>query len=132
MTKTPKRKPPADAQPGRSSAAITITHYIDVNGCNIFNDWWLNLKDYQAKAAIARRVERVVKGNFGDCKPLRDGVCELRIDVGPGYRVYYAKTGSTVILLLCGGDKRKQNSDIDRACGYWLNWKQRKNEEGKK
>ncbi len=111
---------------------IKIKHYIDAAGCNIFNDWWLNLKDYQAKAAIARRVERVEKGNFGDSKPLRDGVHELRIDVGPGYRVYYAKDGATVVLLLCGGDKRKQNNDIDRACRYWSDWQQRKHEEGKK
>lgn len=56
----------------------------------------------------------------------RDGVWELRIDVGPGYRVYYAIEEATVVLLLCGGDKRSQSADIDRACAYWLDWQRRK------
>ena len=89
------------------------------------------MKDYKAKEAVFRRTSRIEHGNFGDCKPLRDGVSELRIDVGPGYRVYYAKDGSTIVLLLCGGDKRKQDSDIDKACKFWNDWKQRhKKEEG--
>lgn len=85
----------------------------------------------RAAASIIKRFARLNAGNFGDCKPLRGGVWELRIDMGPGYRVYYAKDGLTVILLLCGGDKRNQNSDIERACSYWNDWKQRrKNNEG--
>ncbi len=71
------------------------------------------------------RMDRLADGNFGDCKPLRDGVWELRIDYGPGYRVYYAMAGRTCLLLLCGGDKRKQAADIDRAVGYWNDYKQR-------
>lgn len=67
---------------------------------------------------------RVELGNFGDHKYLRDGVWELRIDVGAGYRVYYAQADLTVVLLLCGGDKRKQNEDIADACEYWREWKQ--------
>jgi len=58
-------------------------------------------------------------GHFGDCKPCQNGVWELRIDLGPGYRVYYARAGNIIVLLLCGGDKRTQQSDIARACGYW-------------
>ena len=73
----------------------------------------------------------IESGNFGDCKPLRDGVWEMRIDVGPGYRVYYAKTGLTVVLLLCGGDKRKQQSDIEKACEYWKEWQLRNEQENK-
>jgi putative addiction module killer protein len=64
-------------------------------------------------------------GNFGDHKFCRDGVWELRIDVGPGYRVYYAVAGSQVVLLLCGGDKRTQGADINRACEYWQDWQGR-------
>jgi putative addiction module killer protein len=61
-------------------------------------------------------------GNFGDHKFCRDGVWELRVDVGAGYRVYYALTGDTIVLLLCGGDKDTQSSDINRACEYWKRW----------
>lgn len=78
-----------------------------------------------ARIAIDRRINRLELENFGDHKFCRDGVWELRIDVGPGYRVYYAMAGSQVILLLLGGDKRTQTSDIDRACAYWKDWQRR-------
>lgn len=109
-----------------------LRFYIDANGRNHFDEWLTKLRNDMVKTAIDRRSARMEAGNFGDCKFLRDGVWELRIDVGPGYRVYYAKAGSTVILLLCGGDKRKQDSDIDRACKYWLDWQQRNKSEEKK
>lgn len=64
-------------------------------------------------------------GTFGDCKPLRQGLSELRIDWGPGYRVYYAMIGRECVLLLCGGDKRKQSSDIERALEYLKDYKER-------
>jgi putative addiction module killer protein len=79
--------------------------------------------------AVDRRIMRVEVGNFGDHKPLRGGVWELRIDVGPGYRVYYAKVSLSVVLLLCAGDKRKQDADIDRACDYWRDWKRSNGQE---
>jgi putative addiction module killer protein len=69
--------------------------------------------------------QRMAAGNFGDCKPIDDGVWELRVDHGPGYRVYYARTGGKLLLILVGGDKRKQQSDIDAALEYWKNWKRR-------
>jgi putative addiction module killer protein len=106
-----------------------IRHYTDANGRDYFGDWWLGLRDDKAKKAVFRRIDSMAQGNFGDCKPLRNGVWELRIDVGPGYRVYYAKDGLAVVLLLCGGDKRKQDSDIDRACGFWSDWEQRRSKE---
>jgi putative addiction module killer protein len=62
-------------------------------------------------------------GNFGDHKFCREGVWEFRIDVGPGYRLYYGLAGKQTVLLLCGGDKRTQSSDIACACGYWREWK---------
>jgi putative addiction module killer protein len=79
-----------------------------------------------AKARIAVRVHRMAAGNFGDCKPVQDGVWELRIDHGPGYRVYYAQTGKRLILLLLGGDKRKQQADITAAVEHWQDWQLRK------
>ena len=75
--------------------------------------------------AIDRRIVRMELGNFGDHKFCRDGVWELRVDTGAGYRLYYAIRGAEVILLLCGGDKRTQDVDIDRACAYWHDWQRR-------
>ncbi len=73
------------------------------------------------------RVLRMAAGNFGDCKPLHDGVWELRIDYGPGYRVYYAQAGKRLILLLAGGDKRRQQADIEAAIERWNDWQHRRN-----
>jgi putative addiction module killer protein len=77
--------------------------------------WFKRLKDKRAKAKIYVRIERLAEGNPGDWKPIGDGLCELRIDCGPGYRVYYKDTGKEIILLLCGGDKSSQQKDIARA-----------------
>ena len=76
-------------------------------------------------AAVQRRIDRVAEGNPGDCKFCRESIWELRIDVGPGYRVYYVQAGEEIILLLCGGSKRTQRKDIDRAVDYWNDYRQR-------
>ncbi|MDD2926127.1 type II toxin-antitoxin system RelE/ParE family toxin [Rhodoferax sp.] len=102
----------------------TIT-YQDGNGNRPYADWLEGLSDKQAKARILVRVNRMAAGNFGDCKPLRDGVQELKIDIGPGYRVYMSRQGPVLVLLLCGGDKSNQNRDIERAIAYLKDWKQR-------
>jgi putative addiction module killer protein len=102
-----------------------IRHYLTTNDKDTFADWLCKRRDTTAKIAINRRVNRVEQGNFGDHEFCRDGVWELRIDVGAGYRVYYAVSGKKIVLLLCGGDKRTQNSDINRACEYWLDWQRR-------
>jgi len=100
-----------------------IQHYLTPDdGRDLYVDWLEKLRDTTAKIAVVRRVTRIELGNFGDHKFCRDGVSELRIDVGAGYRVYYAIAGKQVVLLLCGGDKRTQGADIDRACEYWQNW----------
>jgi putative addiction module killer protein len=99
-----------------------IRHYLTSDERDPFFEWRCKLRDTKAKIAIDRRINRVELGNFGDHKFCRDGVWELRIDVGPGYRVYYAIAGRQIILLLCGGDKRTQDSDITRACEYWQYW----------
>lgn len=83
------------------------------------------LADRQARARVLVRVLRMAAGNFGDCKALSNGVWELRIDHGPGYRVYYARAGERLILLLVGGDKRRQQADIGAAVEYWKDWKRR-------
>jgi len=95
--------------------AVEIRHYVDTAGRDVFVDWLSKLADIRARAKIAARVNRLAGGNFGDCKSLGQGIYELRIDWGPGYRVYYAMIGTLCVLLLCGGDKRKQSSDIERA-----------------
>jgi putative addiction module killer protein len=104
---------------------IEIRHYVSRAGIDVFDDWLSQLADTRAQAKIASRINRLAAGNFGDCKPLRQGVCELRIDWGPGYRVYYATLGRVCVLLLCGGDKRKQSSDIERALEYFRDYKDR-------
>jgi putative addiction module killer protein len=83
------------------------------------------LADARTQANIAIRIDRLAAGNFGDRKPLRQGVCELRIDWGPGYRIYYAMIGKEIVLLLCGGNKKKQSSDISRALEYFTDDKGR-------
>ena len=106
-------------------SAIEIRHYVSRAGKDIFDEWLSGLADRRAQARIASRINRLAAGNFGDCKPLRHGVCELRIDWGPGYRLYYAMIGKVCVLLLCGGDKRKQSADIDRAIDYFNDYKAR-------
>lgn len=87
-----------------------------------FEKWFKSLRDSQAKARIDARIRRLSLGNSGDAKPLRDGVSELKIDHGPGYRVYFTQRGALVVLLLCGGDKRTQDKDIERAINLAKEW----------
>lgn len=103
-----------------------IRRYSTAEGRDVFREWLERVVDRQARARIGVRIERLSAGNFGDCKPLKEGVWELRIDCGPGYRVYYARAGHALILLLCGGDKRKQHADIERAVLYWRDWQRRR------
>lgn len=80
-----------------------------------FSNWLLRLRDQRAKARIMQRIDRMTLGNPGDVKPVGQGISELRVDYGPGYRVYFVRSGEIVILLLCGGDKRTQERDIKLA-----------------
>ena len=102
-----------------------VIHYETESGDDPFAHWLKDLRDQQAAARIAARVTRLKLGIFGDCKPLDEGVWELRINWGPGYRVYYAQTGRCVILLLIGGDKRHQSTDIQDAIRMWQDWQRR-------
>ena len=99
--------------------------YTDTLARQPLTQWLDNLKDVRARAQIRARLARVAAGNFGDCKPLRDGVQELKIDYGPGYRVYLSKQGPVLVLLLCGSDKGDQDRAIKQAIDYLNDWKQR-------
>lgn len=103
---------------------IEIRRYVTRSGKDAVGDWLAGLEN-SARARIAVPLDRLALGNFGDCKPLREGISELRIDWGPGYRVYYAMLGRTCVLLLRGGDKRSQSSDIDRAIANLKDYKER-------
>jgi putative addiction module killer protein len=107
------------------NVVIEVRHYVTRAGSDVFDEWLTHLADGRAQAKIATRIDRLAAGNFGDCKPPRHGVCELRIDWGPGYRVYYAMIGKQCVLLLCGGDKRKQSPHIDRAVEYLRDYRER-------
>ena len=98
--------------------------YTARNGKAPFAQWVRSLRDKQTKARILTRIDRVRLGNFGDCESIGSGVYELRIHFGPGYRVYFGLHGDEVVLLLCGGDKATQNSDIEAAKFYWQEFKQ--------
>jgi putative addiction module killer protein len=104
---------------------IEIRHYVSRSGRDIFDHWLTHLEDSRTQAKIAVRINRMAAGNFGDCKSLGQGLFELRVDWGPGYRVYYAMLGTQCALLLCSGEKRKQSSDIERARKYLKDYKER-------
>ena len=89
-----------------------------------FEDWLNDLKDKRAVARVLARLARVRQGNLGDCKPVGEGVSELRVDYGPGYRVYFGQKGRTLVVLLCGGDKRTQDRDIRLARQFWREFKE--------
>jgi len=88
---------------------------IEVRQTEVFAKWFAGQRDRQAKARITARIRRLSLGNPGDVKPVGSGVSELRIDYGPGYRVYFVSRGELVVVLLCAGDKRTQDRDIVRA-----------------
>jgi putative addiction module killer protein len=102
-----------------------IRYYQTADARQPFTEWLSGLDDRQARARIQARIARVAVGNLGDVEPVGSGVLELRVDWGPGYRVYFARIGQVMVLLLCGGDKRKQPRDIERAKTYFEDYKVR-------
>ena len=104
---------------------LKVSDYISDDGYDPFKKWLESLSYRQARARILVRIQRLAAGNFGDCKPIAEGIWELRIDHAAGYRVYYAKAGEKLILILAGGDKRRQQADIETALEYWNNWKRK-------
>ncbi len=92
------------------------------NGLVPFDEWFDSLRDRRMQAAVDARLTRVRAGNFGDCKSVGGGVSELRINLGPGLRVYYGLRGQQIVVLIGGGDKRNQARDIRRAQQLWRQW----------
>jgi len=90
-----------------------------------FDQWLRQLKDRRAAARVQVRIDRLAAGNPGDVRPVGNGVSELRIDYGPGYRVYYLQQGQRLIVLLCGGNKASQRNDIEQAKQIAAGWKER-------
>jgi putative addiction module killer protein len=87
----------------------------EIRQTELFLRWFEGLRDRKAKARIQARIDRLEIGGFGDVAPVGEGVSELRIHYGPGYRIYFVRRGSVVIILLCGGDKSSQDTDIEKA-----------------
>ena len=89
-----------------------------------FDRWLSGLRDRQARSRILVRIDRLAGGNPGDVRPVGSGISEMRIDYGPGYRVYFIQVGSALVVLLCGGDKRTQSRDIKRALSLAAQWRE--------
>ncbi len=104
---------------------IQLLEYVTEDGKNVFRNWLLKLNDRTARARIRVRLNRIRLGNFGDCKSVGEGVSELRINYGPGYRVYFGKRGLTVVILLAGGTKQTQAQDIRSARKFWADYQRR-------
>ena len=101
-----------------------LRFYRTPRGHEPFDEWFRAIRDTQTRARIQRRLVRLEAGNFGDCHVIGDGVFELRLHFGPGYRVYFSNPDNTRVLVLCGGDKSTQSRDIERAKNYWLEYKE--------
>jgi putative addiction module killer protein len=95
---------------------------LELKQTDAFRKWRTRLKDQRARAVIASRLDRLAYGHLGDAEPVGEGVSELRIHHGPGYRVYFQRRGSTIIVLLCGGDKSTQAKDIKAAKRLAKEW----------
>jgi putative addiction module killer protein len=98
-----------------------ILNYVAPNGVCPFKEWMANARGQRIHAKILQRIDRVERGNFGKCKSVGEGVCELIVDFGPGYRVYFGQDGSDVVLL-CAGDESTQDQDINTARQYWKDY----------
>lgn len=98
--------------------------YQTQNGREPFTEWLRSIRDRRTRTRIQERLERLEIGNVGDCQSIGGGVYELRLQFGPGYRIYFGEVDNTIVLLLCGGDKSSQTQDIERAKTYWLEYKE--------
>jgi putative addiction module killer protein len=103
----------------------TIRNYKTLDGREPFEEWFVSLKDKTVKAKVLERINRMRLGNFGDCKSLGEGIFETRIHYGSGYRLYFGEIEGVIVILLCGGTKRSQSRDINKAREYWQELKGR-------
>ena len=106
-----------------------IELYLASDGSSPFEEWLIGLKDAKARARVNARFDRLRLGNFGDCKSVGSVVFELRIDYGPGYRIYFGQDGETLVILLCGGDKSSQAADIKNANKFWADYKAKRGKD---
>lgn len=104
---------------------MEVVHYVSASGIDAYQEWLDGIRDVGTRVRIARQVERVKHGNFGDHKFERAGVWAIRLNFGPGYRVYYSVVGEMLVLLLAGGDKSSQDKDIDKAVANLQDFKRR-------
>jgi putative addiction module killer protein len=104
---------------------VKVLQYQTIDGRMPIAAWLHNLRDRAARIRIVARLDRLTEGLFGDWKSLGGGIFELRVGYGAGYRVYYAHSGASLILLLCAGTKRTQANDIEKARAYWKDYKSR-------
>lgn len=102
-----------------------ILVYADASGNEPFQQWLDKLRDVQGRRRILNRLLRLQQGNYGDVKPIGEGLSELRIFYGPGYRVYFGEAAGNIVVILCGGDKNSQDQDIQNAKLYWKDYKNR-------
>lgn len=107
---------------------IEIREYVDLQGRSPFDRWFQKI-DYATQARIAVSLDRLERGNFSAAKSVRAGVSELRLDFGPGYRIYFGKDGERLVILLGGGTKKRQQQDIATAHALWQQYRKRKREE---
>jgi putative addiction module killer protein len=103
-----------------------VVIYAAPNGRAPYLDWFESLRDQRARQKIEARIARVRLGNFGQTRGVGEGVFELKVDYGPGYRVYYGQDGVKLVILLCGGDKSTQDADIGHAKAFWAQYRKEK------
>ena len=102
-----------------------IQVYRTPNGRQPFTEWLESIQNLSTRDRIQARLERLEDGNFSDCQSVGEGIFELRLHFGAGYRIYFGQLGRAIVLLLCGGDKSSQARDIERAKNYWLQYKEK-------
>lgn len=107
---------------------VNLGIYRTREGQKPFSEWLEGLKDKKTKGIIRARLNRVRLGNFGNCEPVGEGVFEFKIDYGSGFRIYFGREGREVVILLCGGIKKGQKRDIEKAKEYWTDYRSRKDE----
>ena len=106
-------------------SVFDVRRYTDEQGRDFVEEWLESLADVPTRARITVRISRLERGLLGNCGPVDDGVQELKIDFGPGYRVYFGREGARIVILLCGGDKSTQRKDIRHAIELWKNYQAR-------
>jgi putative addiction module killer protein len=108
-----------------TETSITVLEYQTEDGRQPFSEWLEKLRDREAAQRIDARLARLRLGNVGDARSIGKGVSELRISIGPGYRIFFGRKGSQLVILLCGGDKSTQQRDVQRAHEYWADYLRR-------